>query len=218
MQLEIPFHPLNRNEKLAQSSPETVSEQLLEELQDVKERIEAQQEDGRLVTVVHLSGDLTHSAHVQYMNTIHAKLRKELNRPFKLVVWVEADQRTQVRKNKTNVYNQEERKFIFQNLKPVDLAYIQFEHLDEQTNDKRPAGIIQFLQPDVMISHQEHIPLEEVEQVQERMKAQWGDLVVIWYWDEEKLWIESMREKRQRSTTNTIKQILQLYKDHPKYQ
>jgi len=86
MQLEIPFHPLNRNEKLAQSSPETVSEQLLEELQDVKERIEAQQEDGRLVTVVHLSGDLTHSAHVQYMNTIHAKLRKELNRPFKLVV------------------------------------------------------------------------------------------------------------------------------------
>jgi len=218
MQLEIPFHPLNRNEKLAQSSPETVSEQLLEELQDVKERIEAQQEDGRLVTVVHLSGDLTHSAHVQYMNTIHAKLRKELNKPFKLVVWVEADHRTFVRKNKHNVYNEEERKLIFQNLKPVDLAYIQFEHIDEQTNDKRPAGIIQFLQPDILVSHAEHIPPEDEEQVQERMLERDGKLVVIWYWDEEKLWIESMREKRQRSTTNTIKQILQLYKDHPKYQ
>jgi glycerol-3-phosphate cytidylyltransferase-like family protein len=110
------------------------------------------------------------------MNTIHAKLRKELDKPFKLVVGLEADQRTQVRKNKTNVYNQEERKFIFQNMKPVDLAYIQFEHLDEQTNDKRPAGIIQFLQPDVMISHQEHIPPEEQEQVQERLQ---GKLVVI---------------------------------------
>jgi hypothetical protein len=61
MQLEIPFHHLNRNEKLAQSSPETVSEQLLEELQDVKDWIEEQQEDGRLVAVVHLSGDVTHA-------------------------------------------------------------------------------------------------------------------------------------------------------------
>jgi len=55
MQLEIPFNPLNRNEKLAQSSPETVSEALIEELQDVKHWIEQQQEDGWLVAVVHLS-------------------------------------------------------------------------------------------------------------------------------------------------------------------
>lgn len=218
MQLEIPFNPLNRNEKLAQSSPETVSEALIEELQDVKDWIVKQQEDGWLVAVVHLSGDLLHSAHVQYLNTIHAKLRKELGRPFKLVVGVEADQRTEARKNKTNVYNQEERKLIFENLKPVDLAYIQFEHLDEQTNDKRPAGIIQFLQPNVLVSHSEHIPPEEVEQVQARMKAQWGDLVVVEFWDQEKYWLIDARVIRERSTTNTIKQILQLYKDHPKYQ
>lgn len=186
MQLELPFHNLNRFEKLQQSRPETVSQALLDELQDVKDWIRKQQEEDRVVAVVHLSGDLLHSAHVTYLNTIHAKLRKDIGRPFKLVVGVEADHRTEARKNKKNVYNQEERKLIFENLKVVDLAYVQFEHLDEQTNDKRPAGIIQFLQPDVLVSHEEHIPLDQAFGVQERMLQQGGDLMVVEFGDQEK--------------------------------
>ena len=191
-----------------------ITNQLLEQLQDVKDWIEEQKEDGRLVAVVHLSGDVLHASHVQYMNTIHAKLRKELWQPFKLVVWVEADSRTLQRKKKHNVYNEEERKYMFENLKVVDKAYIEFEGLDEQTNNKRPAWIIQYLAPDVMISHIEHIWNDE-QDVQSRLD---GKLIVVKEWDEQEyLGEESIRDKYNRSTTNTIKQIMRLYKDHPKY-
>ena len=83
---------------------------------------------------------------------------------------VEADERTEARKNKKNVFSQEERKYIFENLKAVDKAYIEREHLDEQTNDKRPCGIIQYLIPDVMVSHYEHLPQEDEEQVRSRLQ------------------------------------------------
>lgn len=217
MQLELPFHPLYRNDKLQSSLWPDIKNRLLEELQDVKERIEAQQDDGYLVAVVHLSGDLTHSAHIAYMNTIHQRLRKEVKRPFKLLVWVEADSRTEQRKNKKNVFSEEERKYIFENLKVVDKAYIEFEWLEEQSNQTRPAWIIQFLEPDVMISHEEHIPLEEQQLVRERVKERWWELVVIGFEDQEKMGIPDMRKLYERSTTNTIKSILQLYKDNPKY-
>lgn len=217
MQIEIPFHPLYRNEKLQPSLWPDIKNRLLEELQSVKEWIEQQKDDWYVVALVHLSGDLTHSAHVAYMNTIHAKLRKEVCKPFKLLVGVEADVRTEQRKNKKNVFTEEERKYIFENMKVVDKAYIEFEWLDEQNNDARPAWIIQFLEPDVMISHEEHLPKDEQEPVRERTKERWWELVVIGFEDQEKLWIPDMRVKHERSTTNTIRQILQLYKDHPKY-
>lgn len=209
---ELLNHP-----KLKQSRPDTVKHELLQELMEIKQWIEYQKEDWWLVAVVHLSGDLTHSAHIAYMNTIRAKLRKELWRPFKLLVWVESDERTEERKNKKNVFSQEERKYIFGNMKAVDKAYIEFEHLDEQTNEMRPCWIIQFLEPDIMVSHEEHL-MSDDEQVRERMKKQWWDLIVVKYWDEDKYWVPSFRNKMQRSTTETIKQILALYKDHPKYQ
>lgn len=217
MQIEIPFHPLYRNEKLQPSLWPDIKNRLLEELQSVKGWIEQQKDDGYVVALVHLSGDLTHSAHVAYMNTIHAKLRKEIGKPFKLLVWVEADVRTEQRKNKKNVFSEEERKYIFENMKVVDKAYIEFEWLNEQNNDARPAWIIQYLEPDVMVSHEEHLPKDEQEPVRERTKERWWELVVIGFEDQEKHWIPDMRVKHERSTTNTIKQILQLYKDHPKY-
>lgn len=190
----------------------------MEQLEDVKWWIEKQREDGRVVALVHLSGDMMHSSHVQYMNTIRAKIRKELWRPFKLLVWVEADVCTQMRKWKKNVQSQEERAYMFWNLKGVDKAFIEFEWLDEQINERRPAGIVQYLMPDVMVSHEEHIG-DSTDMVRNQAKEKWIELVVVNYWDEKKyLWEESMRDKFWRSTTNTIKQVLTLYKDHPKYQ
>lgn len=217
MQLEIPYHPLNRNEKLKQSSPQTVSESLLEELQSLKERIDKQKDDGYIVAVVHLSWDLTNTAHISLMNTIRKRV-EELWKPCKIVVGVESDERTAVRKNKKNVFDQDERKYIFENMKSIDKAYIEFEYIDEQTNDKRPCWIIQYLEPNIMISHREHIPHEEEQQVQERLQAIGSDLMVIEFDDNEKYWEQNYRFTHDRSTTNTIKQILKLYKDHPKYQ
>jgi glycerol-3-phosphate cytidylyltransferase-like family protein len=83
------------------------------------------------------------------------------------------------------VFDQEERKYIFENLKVVDKAYIEFEHLDEQNNDARPCGIIQYLAPDVMVSHEEHIPLEDEKQVDDRLQAMGSQLMNIHYGDQE---------------------------------
>lgn len=203
--------------KLQQSRPDTVAKELLQELVGVKERIEQQQQEWFIVAVVHLSGDLTHSAHIALMNTIKKKMQEYSDVPCKILVWVESDERTEARKNKKNVFNEQERKYIFENLKVVDKAYIEFEHLDEQTNDKRPCWIVQYLAPDVMVSHEEHIPPEEEQQVKERLQAMWSDLVVVHYWDQEKYWEVDYRVSHNRTTTNTVKQILALYKDHPKY-
>lgn len=190
----------------------------MEQLEDTKPTIEKRKEDWYIVALVHLSWDMLTSSHVQYINTIRAKIRKELWRPFKLLVWVEADICTEIRKKKKNVQSQEERRYMFENLKWVDKAYIEFEGIDEQTNDKRPAWIVQYLMPNVMVSHEEHIGSDE-EMVRQQAKQKWMEFVVVNYWDEKKyLWEESMREKFNRSTTNTIKQILTLYKDNPKYQ
>jgi len=216
MQLEIPYHPLYREKKLQPSLDWDITNQLLEQFQSTKERIEQQQSDGYMVAVVHLSGDLTHTAHIAYMNTIKKKLQ-ELWKPCKLVVGVEADSRTEQRKNKKNVFGQEERKYIFENLKVVDKAYIEFEGIDEQNNEARPCGIIQYLAPDVLVSHQEYIPIEDEKGIRERLQIIDSDLIVIQYDDQEKYWEQDFRVTHQRSTTNTIKQILALYWDHPKY-
>jgi len=217
-QLEIPFHNLYRNEILQPSISPAISNSIMEQLEDTKSWIEKQREDWRVVALVHLSGDMLTSSHVQYMNTIRAKIRKEIWKPFKLLVWVEADVCTEARKKKKNVQSEEERRYMFENLKWVDKAYIEFESIGEQSNDKRPAWIVQYLMPDVMVSHEEHIWDSEPE-VREQVKEKiWWELIVVNYWYEEKyLWEKSMREKFNRSTTNTIKQILQLYKGHPKY-
>lgn len=214
-------HQLRNNEILKPSLGNDITDQLLIQLQDTKEYREHQKEDWWLIALVHLSWDLTHSAHIAYMNTIKAKLRKLFPwQPCKLIVWVEADSRTLERKNKKNVFSEEERRYIFENMKEVDRAYIEFEWLDEQNNASRPAWIVQFLSPDIFVTHEEYVAKEEEEQVRQQAKEKWiPHTVVINYGDEEKyLWEESMRSKFNRSTTNTVKQILQLYKDNPKYQ
>jgi glycerol-3-phosphate cytidylyltransferase-like family protein len=213
-------HLLRNNEILRPSMGSDISDQLLNELQDTKERIEKQKEDWYIVAVVHLSWDLTHSAHIAYMNTIRAKLRKEIpHTPFKLLVWVETDTRTIERKNKENIFKEQERKYIFENLKATDRCYIEFEWLDEQNNQSRPAWIVQFLAPDVFVTHEEYVTPEEEEQVRQQAKEKWiPNTVIINYWDEEKyLWEKSMREKFNRSTTNTIKQVFEQYHENPKY-
>lgn len=206
------------NEILQPSLWDDITDALLENLVETKEWIDQQREEWYVVAIVHLSGDMMHSSHVQYMNIIRAKLRKEIGRPFKLLVGVEADSRTEDRKGKKNVQSQEERAYMFSNLRAVDKVYIEFEWVDEQTNDYRPAWIIQYLMPDVLVSHEEHIWSDE-DKVRSQVKDKMGgELVVIHIGDEVKyLEEESMREKYNRSTTNTIIQILSMYKDHPKY-
>lgn len=212
------IHPLRKNETLMSSLSDDISDDILDNLLETKVWVEEYQEDWWKVAIVHLSWDIMTSSHIQYIQTIIAKLRKENIWPFKLLVWVEADTATEKRKEKVNIYSQEERRFMFENIKWVDRCYIEFEWLEEQNNKYRPAWIVKYLKPDVMVSHIEHI-WEDEELVRQQCKQNWIDnLVVIKEWDEMKyLWEESMREKFNRSTTNTIRQIFELYRWNKKY-
>ena len=87
-------------------------------------------------------------------------------------------------------------------------------------NEERPVWIVKYLDPDIMISHQEHIStFADYLWVSRRLKAQnpQAKVMVINYWDEKLLNEEPMRDKFGRSTTNTIKQIFSLYSNNPKY-
>ena len=90
---------------------------------------------------------------------------------------------------------------------------------DSVNNQARPAWIVKYLKPDIMISHEEHVPKSEQDLLKDNVKkAIWWEAVIINYWDEEKyLWMPSMREKFNRSTTNTIRQIFEFYRWNKKY-
>ena len=195
-----------------------ISDELIADLIATKNRVMEQQRYLLPVALVHLSWDLTHSAHVQYIRTIIQRLREVYNYPAKLLVWVEADVCTEIRKQKSNIYDEQERKYIFENIKWVDKAYIQFEHPTlEQNNQSRPAEIVKYLSPDILISHEEHIPSHEQEEVRQRCKKHLIDLLVIWF-DDTEYWQQTFRQTKNRSTTNTVKQIMTRYKWNPRYQ
>ena len=220
MQLEIQYNPLYRNEKLQSSISPQVTNDLMDQLEDVKWWIEKQKEDWYIVALVHASFDTTHASHIQYINTIRAKIEQEIWKPFKLLVWVECDFMTKKRKNwKENIYSEWERKYILENLKSVDKCYIEFEWIDEQNNDARPAGIVQYLLPNVFVSHEEHCSKEDEEKVRQQAKDQWiNHTVVVNYWDEEKyLKEQSNRDKYNLSTTNENRKIIKNFKWNPKY-
>lgn len=211
---------LRNNEILRPSMGDDISYKLLEQLQNTKDRVLEQQEQGYKVALLHLSGDLMHSSHIQYMNTAKNKLEEKFGWKVKLLVWVEADSRTIQRKNKENINNEEERAYMFENLKSVDKAYIEFEGVIGDWNEERPAGIVKFLAPDIMVSHQEHINnfWEYLWVCRRLAKNNWWKVVVINYWDEEKYLKEkSKRDEYKSSTTDKIRKIFSLYKWNQKY-
>lgn len=213
------MHKLRSNLKLKPSLWNDITDQLLDELLDTKDWIEKQQTNWYSVALVHLSWDLMHSAHIQYMNVIKEKLKIKFWKKVKLLVWVEADSRTKQRKNKDNINSEQERKYMFENLKSVDKSYIEFEWVVGENNEQRPAWIVKFLSPDVMVSHQEHINnFEEYLWVSRRMqKNNWWKVLVVNYWDESLLWEDSIRKKFGVSTTKKIIKIFRQYKGNPKY-
>jgi glycerol-3-phosphate cytidylyltransferase-like family protein len=198
---------------------------LLEQLLDTKDLIEKRKREGHTVALVHLSWDLMHSSHIQYMNTIRAKLQQRLkldDKNIKLIVWVEADSRTMQRKKKENVNKEGERVYSFWNIKAVDHAFVEFEGVMwEMENEERPAWIVKYLDPSILVWHQEHLnSFTDYLWICRRLKANNSDskCLVINYWDTQKYLLEDeVRSKYNRSTTNTIKQIFDLYRNNAKY-
>lgn len=215
---------LRENELLQPSLWDDLSDRILEQLLDTKELIEKWKNEWKCVVLVHLSGDLMHSAHVQYMNVIRAKVSERVGIPdteIRLVVWVEADSRTEMRKGKKNINSQDERRYNFANLKAVDHAYIEFEGVASAgENEERPAWIVKYLAPSVLITHEEHTPVyEEYFRMFRRMYASTGGITIAIRFDdiERYLWEQPHRDMFGRSTTNTIRQIFDAYRWNSKY-
>lgn len=212
------------NKKLKPSLWPDVTQEHLMQLLETKDIIDMWKREWFIVWLVHLSWDVTHGSHLQYVNTIRAKMITRLwllDKQVKLIVGVESDSRTQMRKNKANIYNEQERAYIFGNLKAVDHSYIEFEWVVwPMQNEPKPAWIVKYLEPNYMISHQEHVDnlTDYIAMSKRMMKDNWGRVMVINYWDDQKyLGIESFRDKFNRSTTNTIRQIFNSYRWNAKY-
>ena len=192
-----------------------VTKEIIEQIVSTKDLITNLQWEGNKVAVLLVTGDVTNASHIQYINTAREAMLDILWDKSKLFVWVESDWTTEMRKHKRNIYSDIERRYIFHNLKGVDHAFISFSN-----NEKRPYWSTMFLYPDLLISHEEYFPdLEWFDDVSDRLETIWSQFHIVRYTDgviDELSWMK-FRDDLWRSTTNTIKQIFDLYIDNPKY-
>ena len=198
---------------LKRSIHEWVGISEIKQLIETKNKIREIQSEWWKVAVLLVTGDLTNAAHVQYINTAKKAIVDILWEDAKLFVWVESDWTTRLRKNKDNVYSDIERKYIFWNLKSVDHSFISFSN-----GEKRPYWSTQYLQPDLLVSHEEYFPnMEWSEEVRGKTAEWWWGFHVVKNTDTLEDSGYKFRDELGRSTTNTIKQIFSLYLDNPKY-
>ena len=220
MQLELQLHDAYRDEKLSKSIQPWISNRLVEWLQKTKEDIAIAKNEWNKVAVLHITADLLNSSHVQRINMAKAKLISLFWENVKLFVWVEADIVTTQRKNwKRNIYNEDERFYMLENMKSVDWAFISFSWAEWDNKEQRPYGTTLFLEPDVLVLHEEYAPTaEDWVPIDTVMKQYWWSLLRITEAEKEGLlWEKSFRHELWRSTTNTISQILRMYKWNKKY-
>lgn len=213
------MHKLRESIYLKPAIKGDVSDALLDQLVDTKDRIREQQNQGFKVGVVHLTGDMMHASHIQYMNSIKRKMEDKYWRKVKLLVGVEMDTRTKIRKEKENIDVEQERRYMFENLKSVDKAYVELSNVTKGENEPKPAGVTKYLWADVFITHEEYINnMKDYLQVaREYKKATNWQTMVIKYDEHKRLWEESMSKKFWASTTKKLVKIFKEYKGNPKY-
>jgi cytidyltransferase-like protein len=187
-----------------------ISQTVLDSVQWAKDYADENREMNKIALVC-ITWDLTHIGHIDYINTINKQLRELLWEPYKLLVWVEADEVSELRKNKTPIYSQEERRDIFQALKWVDHAFISYSEQDWLLPETRPYASTLFINPDVFVSHEEHFDdsqtiFDTVTKLDGRKFLLIGD-----YSRGDR---EMLRYKYGRSTSNTILSIIQQHGTH----
>lgn len=205
---------LHKKRVIDSTNAYNIDEDVVDELIRAKEIRDEWKDDWYNVAVLNITADLLNAPHIQYIQLVNAQLHEILNYPHKLMVWVEYDGTTEQRKWKHNIYNHRERQYIMQNIKWVDHAFINWSNWEQ-----RPYPTNEYLSPDVLVSHKEYYPTEEsMEYAKQAMeKRDWLFLVVDDINKPRLLNQENMRDKWERSTTNTIKQIIKMYRYNPKY-
>lgn len=162
------------------------------------------QEEWKNTAVVCITWDMLHVWHVDYIQTIKSKLYR-LFWETKLMVWVENDYTSSIRKGKTPIYSQQERQAIFNALKPVDHAFISWSHQTKEEKEVRPYQSTIDIWPNILVSHEEYYPDEK--SIKETVEKAMDNNIVFMLigYDE---WL-NLRKKFNRSTSSTIEQIIQ---------
>lgn len=185
---------------------EGTSCELLDTLKQKKEQVEKSEKKVALVNAV---WDMFHIGHVSYLQLIEAKILDKLDidrEELDIMVWVESDDRVKERKWKDRPYIEDaHRKAIVENQQQVDDSFV-YPNLKQ---DRNPSDMALYLQPNVLVLHEEHINTKQKAfNVYRKMKRGGVKLVLIRYKDDEKYWIKDHR-KNGFSTSNLINKIRQ---------
>lgn len=192
---------------LQQSNPSQVDEQVLDSVEQARDYTKLQQDLWESVALVCVTWDLLHVWHIDYIHEIRRRLQDAFGDNVRLIVWVEADEVSKKRKNKTPIYSQEERRIMFENIKGVDHAFISFSDQSWEVPETRPYWSTIYISPNVLVSHEEYYTDPEVIKHTVNKCRQHGmEFLLI---EEDKRPTVSYRQQFNRSTTNTIKAILQ---------
>lgn len=157
--------------------------------------------------IVCLTGDLLHPAHIAYIKTIRKKIEKKFNLEdgkIKLIVWLEHESRTLIRKWKKTVLTSEERKYQWKHIKGVDDVYIRLTSIDLY-----PSDWMLYIHPDVWVSHQDYFDFNRYLRVSRKLR--WICKALIINFDDPNKLLEewNIREKFNISTTAIIERIIQ---------
>lgn len=185
-----------------------VSNDLLRELMDLKERIVEYKKQWKTVVVVNACWDLFHPGHATYLEVIEKKissfywLKRE---EFVLIVWVEDDVRIKKRKwEKRPIIPAAARKYMIMNQKQVNDSFI-YPDLKE---DRRPSDLAFYYKPDVFILHEEHIDTGiKAEKVRRKLKAWWIKFTLVRFKDKKKHWIYDWNWEWWITTSAIVKKI-----------
>lgn len=173
-------------------------------IQSAKDYADQHREDNKIALVC-ITWDLTHVWHIDYIDQINNNLVKILwDQPYKLMVGVEADETSVLRKGKAPIYSEEERRIIFQALKGVDYAFISNSEQDWLLPETRPYATTIYIDPDVFISHEEYYPTStDIFKTVDKLDGR--KFLLMW---DNKWEGELLRKKFDRSTSGTIKSII----------
>jgi hypothetical protein len=196
----------------------------LKQYENIKKQIEELKNQWYIVAIVHMTGDLTHAGHIEYIQTIRKKLAQRgiSDDKIKLFVWIEKDERTMKRKWKRPILDTETRKFTFENIKWVDWAYVwdlpfskeeyklqKQDKLSWKRKTKHPSDLAIYLQPDIFIAHEEHINNKSKEdRVREKLNQVWVAFLPIYTKDTPELLWHNLRIEKGITTTNIVKRIV----------
>ena len=189
---------------------------ITDEIKQTRKQIIEYQKQWYKVAIICLTGDLMHPAHISYIKTAIEKIKQKFNltdKNIKVIIWLEDEKRTLKRKWKLPILSNQERKYQRLHLKFVDNVFIWNIDLDHY-----PSDLMLYLKPDFRISHQEYFDFWKYLRVSRKLKygTKWKTKAIIVKFDDpDKLLPEwNIRKKRNLSTSNIVKRILDKQGDY----